>query len=171
MTLSIVDFLNARLAEDEAVAQAAIDPDRPGANWEWIDPDDDTAADFEDGSLVVGSLRTVEDFPTRSGVGDLPAFIIHTAEDVMEGAAVHIVRHDPARVLREVEAKRAVIAEHATMTAIWWPDVEAIEVECCERCSNDEHEVAVEAPCPTLLALAAVYQDHPDWREEWRPTS
>jgi hypothetical protein len=48
--------------------------------------------------------------------------------------------HDPARVLAECEAKRRIV----------------------EWCSDFMQ-------WPPLYALAAVYADHPDYREEWKP--
>ncbi|WP_150112998.1 DUF6221 family protein [Streptomyces violaceusniger] len=60
----------------------------------------------------------------------------------------HIIRHDPARVLAEVEAKRVLVDEF-------------------ERCgpNNPRHSVLHF----TVRVLAAVYDGHPDYREEWRP--
>jgi hypothetical protein len=66
--------------------------------------------------------------------------------------ARHAARHDPARVLAEVEAKRRIIAEHHP-------------VDPC-----DAHDASFDTiPCDTLLALASVYAEHPDYREEWKP--
>jgi hypothetical protein len=69
------------------------------------------------------------------------------------GIADHIVRHDPARVLAEVEAKRKIIdqheryaAERRRMMGGWDPQ------------SDDS---------PILTALAAVYDYHPDHKEKW----
>lgn len=78
--------------------------------------------------------------------------------------ATHIARHDPARALREVTAKRQILAAH--------PDDEGQ----CERCLDSDgiwHEngrtIAYTAmyPCDTVRALAAVYADHPDYRTDW----
>ena len=56
----------------------------------------------------------------------------------------HLARHDPARVLREVEAKRRIVSRYAENPAEPWPLF-------------------------PLLEMAAVYVDHPDYREEWKP--
>jgi hypothetical protein len=53
----------------------------------------------------------------------------------------HIARHDPARVLREVEAKRLLLQLHR---------------EC-------------DAQCYILKVLALPYADHPSYNEAWRP--
>ena len=76
--------------------------------------------------------------------------------------ARHINRHDPARVLREVAAKRAILAEHAPQT-----DGPATG---CGRCDWD-HYVICDNPrgCATLRALATIWSDHADYRPEWVP--
>lgn len=56
--------------------------------------------------------------------------------------AAHIARHDPARVLREVAAKRAIVERYAK--APDWAGGEDVRL------------------------LAAVWSDHPDYRQEWR---
>src|SRR5687767_14103650 len=113
--MTIVEFLTARLDEDEAAARAAVDTECPGTHWQWVINHDDTLPiqDPEDGMLTdpsrqewAVSLRTVEQFPSSSGyIGFLPAFALPHAEEVPGGVAAHIARHDPARVLAEVEAK------------------------------------------------------------------
>ena len=158
-TLTLADFLAARFDEDEAVARAAIDPDRPGTHWQWINSDTDTpveAPTWEDNP----SLRTVEEYPTRS-VGDLPAFVINHAEADEPRALPHIARHDPARVLAECEAKRRIVERETERTRRIW------------RLRVDEHrrtweQWQAEWPPDTLRDLALPYADHPDWREEWR---
>ncbi|MFE9335259.1 DUF6221 family protein [Streptomyces sp. NPDC007063] len=60
----------------------------------------------------------------------------------------HVLRHDPARVLAEVEAKRRILRWH-------------LDEECCSVCLDD-----VEG-CPLFRALAMPYASHPDYREEW----
>ena len=67
----------------------------------------------------------------------------------------------PARVLREVEAGRAILADHHQEgTSIW-----------CNRCDPgaDLGDSSTWYPCRTLRAIAAVWSDHPDYRQEWAP--
>lgn len=72
------------------------------------------------------------------------------------GIAEHIVRHDPARVLREVEAARRLIRAHAK-----W---------CSGRCEAKHPEGGFDAAHYWGLKVRAeVYADHPDYRPEWRP--
>ena len=64
-----------------------------------------------------------------------------------------IADHDPARVLREVAAKRAILAEHAAGA---------------DPC--DVHDASLRTiPCDTVLHIAAVWSDHDDYRQEWAP--
>lgn len=81
----------------------------------------------------------------------------------IEVATPHLARCDPARVLREVEAKRAIIAAHATD-----PDGHC-SVCLTTRDRWQEDWPLDEWPCQTILAVAAVYSDHPDCRQEWKP--
>jgi hypothetical protein len=69
----------------------------------------------------------------------------------------------PARVLREVAAKRAILAEHKPY------ETGGTHLSGPVFCSTCGEEDAVEVPCGTLRHLAAVYSDHPDYRPEWKP--
>jgi hypothetical protein len=130
--MDIVAFLTARLDEDEQVAQAVEDNSAPfDGQWK------------NDGGLA---LRTYNDWV----LAYLP-----DARPFRPGVLDHIARHDPARVLADVAAKRAILARHSTgagslRTHGWY----------CEVCDDG---------CAELPALAAVYADHPDYDESWRP--
>jgi hypothetical protein len=71
-------------------------------------------------------------------------------EDEVAARAVG-ARYDPARVLREVEAKRALLTGH----------------EGVHRCDWGEHRGGDFTPCKQVVTLAAVYRDHPDYDPEW----
>lgn len=66
---------------------------------------------------------------------------------------------DPERVLAECEAKRRIIAEHPRCDV---HDRPGDECDACLRCGDGSLW-----PCGTLLALASVYGDHPDYDQEW----
>lgn len=153
---TLTEFLTARLDEDEAVARAAVDPEMPGTHWRWFNDDDTPSVPDPDNSgeylTWPTSLRTVEEFPTCY-VGDLPAFLIATAEEVRTGAGLHIARHDPARVLAEVEAKRRIVEGAPSNGGVF---------------DDDAPDGIREDPWWVLRHLASVYADHPDYREEWR---
>lgn len=100
------------------------------------------------------------------GSNNVPAWYLSASATVETGGdtfyagdrtvANHIERHDPARVLREVEAKRLIMALHS--------DSLGRDPSCSSR---DYPEISED--CETLRALAATYGEHPDYRDEWKP--
>src|ERR1017187_753040 len=72
---------------------------------------------------------------------------------------------DPLRTLREIEAKRAILALHEPLPSSYG------EPSVCPSCWPQPwvgtHPLA---PCPTMRHLVAVYSDHPDYRDEWKPS-
>ncbi|MFC8827664.1 DUF6221 family protein [Streptomyces sp. NPDC057137] len=76
--------------------------------------------------------------------------------------ARHVAAHDPARVLRDVDAKRRVLARHALSPAVGDPELPWDNRDDCQWDGEDW-------PCPDLLDLALPYSDHPDYRGQWRP--
>jgi len=64
----------------------------------------------------------------------------------------------PQRLLAECAAKRAVVELHPTY--IYTDEEPGFEMEAAKCLCGG-------SPCATLQALAAVYRDHPDYREEW----
>lgn len=73
-----------------------------------------------------------------------------------EEVADHIAEHDPARVLREIDAKRAIVDDLAEF--IRWGARKGLDyqdgVDACER---------------TLKRLALPYADRRGYQEAWRP--
>jgi len=143
MSDSMIEFLWAQLDEEAERAQAA-----GGAEWSLQEHEGDTVLIYSShGEPVVYD----EGWPTQP-------------------QARHIVDHSPARVLREVEAKRRAIGAHVAdekghcrTCAHWGSDwVDGFKVD---RLSYE----GVRAPCLTLRLLALPYVDHPDYCEEWRP--
>lgn len=182
----IVAFIEARLAEDElwAVEASRRDESAPvagGAHWQWetnhdqvltIDPLTATyVGDHTESEYV--SLRSVEEFPTY-WVGNLPQFAISVAYEVPACVGGHIARHDPARVLAEIAAKRRVLARHCRADRADHIYRERIPIYMCVGC---EYEPTWDDPqprtpdindCPELRDLAAIWNTHPDYRERWR---
>ena len=136
MTDDLTAFLSARLDEDEAVAKAAASAAGPRWHHELYWPDD-------------GGDATAVIF---SAAGAPLADTLHREDEEM---AAHIARHDPARVLRDVEAKRRLLARH-------WPDRFG-----CQYCADGGHNS--DRGCADLADLGAIWSDHPDYREEWKP--
>jgi hypothetical protein len=86
----------------------------------------------------------------------------------------HIARYDPARVLREVEAKRKSLGLHRPGAPADMADAGTLVVcVSCGPSGNDPDlymidEQASLYPCDTVRLLALPWSDHPDYREEWR---
>jgi hypothetical protein len=75
----------------------------------------------------------------------------------------HVARHDPARVLREVDAKRRII-EAAE-------DASGIDAQLDGQLRVGRRDEAIEPYVGDVIlrALALPYADRPDYRDEWRP--
>jgi hypothetical protein len=74
-----------------------------------------------------------------------------------EADAAHIANNDPARVLRQVQAHRAILDEHR-------PTESAGPCWCCSDKRGDHAE---NWPCPTVRALISIYSDRDGYRQEW----
>ena len=138
----IAEFLSARLDEDERTARDAT-PD------EWIVTRDPLGVHVENGD---GRGRVV----------------MCSGDDRHDGNgaqnATHIARHDPARVRREVEAGRSLLARYRGS---------AIHLEANGATMPDAQlQAAMAAQGAQRAAIrdrVAVWSDHPDYRPEWKP--
>lgn len=133
----LVTFIRARLDHDEQVARAAAEA-ATSPNWR----DSDSGI-----------------YPADNP-GNHPGPFLSASDDYIDPEiSRHITLHDPARVLREVAAKRRILAAHQ------------VDADYCTTCSvevNDGYDRApVAAPCPTLLDLASVWSEHPDYDQAW----
>ncbi|MFE0088737.1 DUF6221 family protein [Streptomyces sp. NPDC059016] len=129
--MELVDFLRARLDEDEQAARRAGDSFRQIG---------------ETGVIVATEGDRAEECASANWAG----------------IAEHIVRHDPARVLREVEAKRRMLTSYenaavAQRAATGTPSVG-------DLMDGSAHSLRF-----ALRLLALPYADHPDYRQEWKP--
>jgi hypothetical protein len=146
VSTDLIAFLNARLDEDEAAAKAVRQP----RNWHQGDESDPWASwDRDMIYMWPPEFHTpIESDKHWRGL---------QADD--DHLAAHIARHDPARVLREVTAKRAIVTRYAAVRRAFgdregglWPDVTRRE---------KSHAYA------TLCDLAGIWSDHPDYQDEW----
>ena len=128
--MTLVEFLRARLDEDERTIKEV-----EGVDWYVVQPPHVLQPATENWHLVFDADRKV------ANVGFANGGVMRPAE------AAHIVRHSPASVLRDIEAKRRIIAEF-------------------ER--ESEGGQGRDGLWLALHILAAVYAGHPDYREEWR---
>ena len=122
--MTVIEFLSAQLDQEEALARAA------------------TSGPWEAGAVGQAGLHVVRPAGSCEWVSQV------TRRDRAEQAAdaSHIARHDPTRALREVQAKRAILAKAqaaASDAAMAWDFI--------------------------LGQLAAVYADHPDFQGDWLP--
>lgn len=135
--MTIEEFIEARLDEDELAARLAIGGT---AASEWIAADEG-----------VWAIAMPLDGPHRCdqhehGVpNDCDDDPVAEAMDVRDinatQRAEHMARHDPARTFREIAAKRRALHSYVIGddTAMW----------------------------PTVTAIASIWSDHPDYRQEW----
>lgn len=122
--MDIVEFLRARLDEDEELAR-----DAHYVGQVWV-PEEEA---------VVAADRDLD-----------PLLFLDRKRD-----AQHAAHWSPERVLREVEAKRRIVGEHG--------GTPPYHVDPC-----DAHDATfATVPCETVLALASVYADHPDYDPDW----
>ncbi|MER5779555.1 DUF6221 family protein [Streptomyces sp. NPDC002039] len=70
--------------------------------------------------------------------------------------AAHVALHDPARIRREVEAKRRILARHVLSPAVGDPELPWDDRDDCQFDGDPW-------PCDDLLDLASPYVDHPDF--------
>lgn len=96
-------------------------------------------------------------------------------EDLLWPHVVHVAEWDPARILREIDAKRRIVRLHAITVekadttpfdpATGEPRPDEYDVTCslCGWVSDDPASA-----CLTLRLLALPYADRPGYREEWR---
>lgn len=148
----LVEFLRARLTEDEMAAHQA-----------------GQYSGLRDRGLVEGwelarfgeELRRLK---VQTTYGTLPPKLVTTFDDALfdRPIAAHIARHNPARVLREVEAKRGIIERHEQAREFGGKSTISAHV-------NAQDDGYVQACFDALRDLALPYADHPDYREEWRP--
>lgn len=141
----LTDFLRERLAEDQAAAEATLIDVTGSGDWR---------ADEHPVALTVDlyRVRDVNARPVVEGVKSLyddegPAEPLYVDG---EAVAAHIARHDPARVLREVAAKRALLNVY----------------EIAEQ-THDILGDGYVALDQAVRALAAVYADHSQYDTEW----
>jgi hypothetical protein len=148
---TLTEFLEARLAEDEATARATLIDVKGSGYWH---------ADERPVALTVDLYRVRDDNarPVVEAVKSLygdegPAEPLYVDG---EAVAAHVARHDPARVLREVAAKRDLLDRHASS-----------ERSAEGPLANDSEVYYAEALEEAVRILATTYSDHQDFREEW----
>jgi hypothetical protein len=143
----IVAFLGARYDEDEQAARLMAEHYPPP--WEVLDRGW-MARVMAEGPRYweVTRLKQWPDMPAGRSAPDLGDIIAHVA------------RHDPARVLCEVEAGRGVLQLVAKAEE---------EAQSPDYLVSRPARVMLLALEPVLQHLALAHAGHPDYRKEWRP--
>ncbi|MFF8618955.1 DUF6221 family protein [Streptomyces sp. NPDC015350] len=169
--LAIADFNDARLDEDEMVARAASGATVIGEPGTWRpspmgDEWEAHISEHGDEELLV-ALRPGLPRPPEVMGGRWGAVVAATSDpadpdaDSPMPAFVHAARHDPARVLAEVRAKRLLNESWRRLIA----EIDADpDPERQERLAGTRHDLDQVA-----RHLAAAHDKHPDYRPEWRP--
>jgi hypothetical protein len=142
MVSDLVEFLRAALDEDEQVARVAAH----GGRWRYETGDSVGAWTLYDEHWNIASMTTYDtesyNYAERMPVFRPPTYI---DPDAIGG---HIARHDPARVLADVAAKRAILELHADGTE----PVPGLGISHNGR---------------VVRLLAQPFAGRPGWREEW----
>jgi hypothetical protein len=124
---TLIEFLRTRLDEDERIARAAV-----GRRWRAV-PASDRGEELEEAYVLDEESQYIV------GLADTPDTGA-TCDD-----AAHIARHDPARVLAEVDAKRR------TLTYLEYV------------MTTDDDPVTRSVANQVVEFMAGLYADHPDY--------
>lgn len=134
-TPDLVSFVQARIAEDEAAARATAENYPPPWRGREVDDEGDS---IETNVVFDTSHRTVVWWESGS-------------REAMDRLGEHIAGHDPARVLADCAAKRAIVEQYRRAVA------------------NQEfgRSHVVLALAAVLMQLAQPYAGHPDFAPSW----
>ncbi|MEV8124094.1 DUF6221 family protein [Streptomyces sp. NPDC085944] len=138
MNDEFLQWLREQLDDDERTARAV-------GSEQWHPRYVDSANDQPDTATV--------SLPDGSDVAVMERYSYADAE--------HIARHDPARVLAEVEAKRGVLRQYIDLRE---------QVRNPVSAENRSRARALQGEIGDILRLLALpYADRPGYRDEWRP--
>lgn len=132
----LIAFLNARITDDERIAAAASN-----APWQIQTDGDWSILRDADGDRIVSSYDDADFLPAD---------------------ADHIARHDPARVLADIAAKRAIVrmAENAQY---------AVNAGSLSSWNRGQDSGALSVLTDAIRLLAMPYANHPDFHPDFKP--
>lgn len=149
LAAAMVAWVREQIAEAESVARAC-------AGTPWVD---DVPGMVHVDPAAIRENRALRHLGYVASTDNSPAGDVYRK---------HIVRHDPRAVLAQCSAYTAILDEHASR------EVSSMESSTfgqtytvCRRCTAGWMRQIV-YPCPTVKAVALVYQHCPGFREEWR---
>ena len=164
--MNITEFLEARIAEDEAAGHDAS----PGP-WTFSDIESVGGGTIYDPTVAIAHVEWDTEPVDRRIRRTRPS-------RQADATGIHIARHDPARILAECAAKRAIIEIHHPHDhggthgdAVFCDECQWDHGDDSPRIDNQPVENFGANPCRTLLALAAVYKEHPDYDPAWSPNA
>lgn len=167
--MGIVEFVQDRLNEDEQWARLCSqppegEPELPnGVHWRWTRGPDQTTIRIPE-KLDEDADPFLTEYGTLAWLATVETWTFGEGEEAQEGsgsyfegvsnveldAAAHIARHDPARILAEVSAKRALL-----------------EMVLADQNTNGGKNSSQWNQVMRLLALP--YRGHPQYRKSWAP--
>lgn len=189
MSDDLITWLRNVLDTEERIAREAsqayphspgAQPPRDGVHWRWVAGESwytvnlDAVDEFVAEPGYSCNLATVEEWPNDYG-RMMPRTYMYEAVEVDVPAARLITRHDPASVLADIVAKRAILDLHKPVDGLVW-DATGNETHggkvcgtCCSVDYRDTEQPLGDAyPCRTVRLLAEAYADQPGYREEWQ---
>lgn len=139
VTDDLARWISEQLDEDERIARAA-----GGVGWLRAEHPGETVAIFDSrGEPVVYD----EGWPT-------------------EGQQAHIAEWDPARVLREIDAKRQLLRLHGRAALRAGGGAQYFDTQTvCRSCEPNYQFPEQSWPCPTLRLLALPFEHRPGYAE------
>lgn len=152
MTEDLVAFLRARLDEDERTARWALDAEFPTCGrWDARGPYGD--------SDRFGNIMS-----------EMHAQIVE--EDLLWPHANHIARHDPARVLAEVDAKRRILEQYEAsleQSKKFRQRAASGDETDAQKLQRSTESIRVLVLLKVVKTLALPYADHADYDADYRP--
>jgi len=143
----LVAWLGVQLDEDERIARAACEYaeaewrlDEDGATVLWWPPEPRVAEKEREKGLPVVSDRWRGQAIESSGARIAP----------------HVAEWDPARVLREIDAKRQALAHYARVCQL-------------TKDGDEAYLLAEGAVAKQIQIMATAYDHRPGYKESWRP--
>jgi Family of unknown function (DUF6221) len=151
--MTIVEFLRASIAEDEAVAMRASP-----APWTYGDIESVAGGSLYDADQMIAQILWDDDDtrPIRRPIYEREA----------DANGAYMASHDPSRVLAECAAKRRIVELFAEAKSVYDTYLARQDYEGGHL---NDLSIEVEALTPVIRALARPYADRAGYREEWRP--
>jgi hypothetical protein len=150
-TDGLVTFIADRLNSDEMTAIAVEDNSAPW-DGQWLNWGDYGVRTFNGHVLAAGQ----------------------DGQDLKPGVAIHMAYWDPARSRREVASKRAILADYRETCRLRDEAAEriraangqaaAVDLDTWDRASREASIL-----WPVVAQLATAWNDHPCYRDEWKP--